>query len=419
MTRRAILHIGTEKTGTTALQHAFRKDAERLAALGVRYPDFLVPTHGALAYVAADREASVCDMGPHIGLMPGESRTAFTARLHGWLAAEVAAHPDATFVLSTEHAQSRLESVAAVGRIQTLLADYFDKVDIAVYLRRWDRMALSYHATSARNGLRAPFTFQRYAQTLLLDYRGLLDRWGQVFGDSHVHVAIFDRAELVNGSILDDFTQRFGLPALTPVADQNVSLDSRGQALLRLLDRALDGKPAESQALVREAIVAAMRPDPTAPPPVSRAEAERFVAGFAADEAAILARWFADRPALFDHRYDEYPEAPEPVGRNWRDLSNVLIDAVIAGANREASERAESRYYRALSHRREARLELAEAEIREALRLRPGTAAYWFILADILHRRGQTGPAQEAIARASAIAPDNADFRAFAAMIAG
>ncbi len=183
MTRRAILHIGTEKTGTTALQHAFRNDAERLAALGVRYPDFLVPTHGALAYVAADREASVCDMGPHIGLMPGESRTAFTARLHGWLAAEVAAHPDATFVLSAGHAASRCN--------------------------------------------------------------------------------------------------------------------------------------------------------------------------------------------------------------------------------------------RALSHRREARLELAEAEIREALRLRPGTAAYWFILADILHRRGQTGLAQEAIARASAIAPDNADFRAFAAMIAG
>jgi hypothetical protein len=417
VTRRAILHIGAEKTGTTALQLAFRRDADRLAGFGVRYPDFLVPAHGALVYAAADKEASVRDMAPHIGLMPGETRAAFTARLHQRLAREVAAHPHATFVLSTEHAQSRLDSVESVDQVRTFLADYFDEIDIAVYLRRWDRMALSYHATAARNGASAPFTFRRYVQTTLLDYPRLLDRWAQVFGDDRIHVGIFDRAEMVNGSILDDFTQRFGLPALNPVGDQNVSLDTGGLALLRLLDRALEGEHAENQALVREAVVAAIRPDPTAALPVSRAEAAQFVADFARDEAAILDRWFPGREALFDDRYDEYPQVPEPVGRNWRDLSNVLVDAVLAGARREKIERAESRYYRALAHRRGARLELAEAEIREALALLPGNGAFWYVLADILNRQADVAGAHQAIGRALAIEPDNADFRAFAAMI--
>jgi hypothetical protein len=54
VSRRAILHIGTDKTGTTALQVAFRRDAERLATSGVRYPDFRMPNHAALVFAAAD-----------------------------------------------------------------------------------------------------------------------------------------------------------------------------------------------------------------------------------------------------------------------------------------------------------------------------------------------------------------------------
>jgi len=111
VTSRAILHIGTEKTGTTALQLAFRRDAERLATLGVRYPDFRMPNQAALAYAAADDEADVRDLGAHIGLMPGETRAEFIARLHGWLHSETMAYPRARFVLSTEHAQSRLNSL--------------------------------------------------------------------------------------------------------------------------------------------------------------------------------------------------------------------------------------------------------------------------------------------------------------------
>lgn len=146
MSRRAILHIGTEKTGTTALQLAFHRDAERLATSGVRYPDFRMPNHAALVFAAADDEEMVRDLGVHVGLMPGETREDLTTRLHGWLKAETTAYPDARFVLSTEHAQSRLNSIASVERVRSILSAYFDEIDIVVYLRRWDRMALSFHA---------------------------------------------------------------------------------------------------------------------------------------------------------------------------------------------------------------------------------------------------------------------------------
>lgn len=417
MTRRAILHIGTEKTGTTALQMAFRREAERLAALGVRYPDFRMLNHAALAFAAADAEAGVQDLGPHIGLLPGETRADFVARLHGWLDSETRAHPDGRFVFSTEHAQSRLNSVAAVERVRAILSEHFDGIEIAVYLRRWDRMALSYHATAVRNGTTARFTFNRYAKSPLLDYPGLLDRWAQVFGAEHVHVRVFDRVELTNGSILDDFTARFNLPPLSRVDDQNVAIDAAGQDLLRLLDRALEERTALDRAAVREAVVAAIRPDPHVTPPVTRAEAQQFVANFANDEIALRKRWFPERTALFDDRFDDYSEAVTLSRRNWRDLSAVLVDALLASADRENGARAESRYYRTLAHHRAGRLALAETEIREAIALRPGVAGYWLVLAELLQALERPADARGAIEAALAIEPHNDDFRRRAASL--
>ncbi len=417
MTRRAILHIGTEKTGTTALQMAFRRDAERLATLGVRYPDFRMLNHAALAFAAADNAAGVQDLGPHIGLLPGETRADFVKRLHGWLESETSAYPEARFVFSTEHAQSRLTSAAAVERVKAILCEHFDEIEIAVYLRRWDRMALSYHATAVRNGATARFSFNRYAKSPLLDYPGLLDRWAQVFGAEHVHVRVFDRATLTNGSILDDFAACFELPSLGPVADQNVAIDAGGQDLLRLLDRAMEGHADGERVAVREAVVAAIRPDPHATPPVTRAEARQFVESFADAELALRKRWFPERAALFDDRFDDYPEVPTSSRRNWRDLSAVLVDAVLASADRENGARAESRYYRALAHKRAGRLALAETEIREAIGLRPGIAGYWLVLADLLQALERPADARGAIEAALAIEPDNADFRRVAASL--
>lgn len=412
MTRRAILHIGAEKTGTTTLQTAFCRDAARLADLGVRYPDLGGASHAALVYAAADADTQVADLAPHIGLMPGESRDAFVRRLEERLAAEIAAHPGARFVFSTEHAQSRLVSAASLQQLHALLARYFDTVDVAVYLRRWDRMAMSFHATAMRNGPAPPFSFARFAGSTLLDYPQLLDRWARVFGEEHVHVGIFHRPDLINGSILDDFTTRFGLPALTPVDDQNVSLDPSGQAVLRVIDKALADLPKAKQLAVREAVAETLRADRASALPVARDQAMSFVQGYARDEAEICRRWFPDRLTLFDDRFDDYPERSEPAVRTWRDASVALIDALLGVIDREAQSRAETRYYRALHHRRGNRIDLAEAEIREAVLLRPQSADYWNVLADILHGAGRIEDARDAVAAGLREVPGNAHLLA-------
>lgn len=414
MTRRAILHIGAEKTGTTALQLAFREDAERMALAGVRYPDLGGLSHAALVYAAADETEEVADLGPHIGLMPGETRTAFTARLHDRLAEEVRSYDGARFVLSTEHAQSRLVSAEAIARIRALLAQHFDEVEIAVYLRRWDRMATSFHSTRVRNGPTAPFSFARFAGSTLLDYRRLLDRWAEAFGEAHLHVGIFDRRELVNGSILDDFTTRFGLPTVAPVADQNVSLDAAGQALMRIIDHVLVDLAPEKRDVVRLAVTASLRPEPGSVLPVTKQQARDFVRRFARDDAAICKRWFPGRTSLFDDRFDEYAEMAEPIARTWRDASAALVDALVASMERESEFRAETRFYRSLHHRRQGRLDIAVAEAREAVSLQPGSPHYWYVLAETLLRAERIDEARAVIADALRIAPENPDMQALA-----
>lgn len=414
MARRVLLHIGGEKTGTTALQLAFREDSERLAGLGVRYPDLGAPIHAGLVYCAADEHHHVADLESHIGLIPNETREAFCERLHDRLAHEVKMYQGMRFVLSTEHAHSRLVSAESIARMRSLLARHFDEIEIAVYLRRWDRMATSFHATSVRNGVAGQFSFAPFLGSTLLDYRRLLDRWAEAFGESHLHVGVFDRGELVNGSILDDFTQRFGLPKLSPVADQNVSLDAAGQALMALVDEALVELAPAQRGSVRAAIAASLRPQPATPLPIPRDVAREFVRHYDDDAAAICQRWFPGRAALFDNNFDEYAEIPQPVEHSWREVAAAMANALADSTAREAGWRAETHYYRAMHHRDAGRIDLAESEAREAAQLCPQSLIYWVFLTDILVRADRLDDARTSIEEALRIDPASADAKAYA-----
>lgn len=67
-------------------------------------------------------------------------------------------------------------SAESLTQLQALLARHFAVIDVVVYLRRWDRMALGFHATTARNAPAPAFRFDRYAGSGLLDYPTLRDR---------------------------------------------------------------------------------------------------------------------------------------------------------------------------------------------------------------------------------------------------
>lgn len=331
--RTAILHIGTEKTGTTTLQHTLARSAEALGRKqkpgqgGFHYPMLGAGNAHAALVARAKMRGNEADLPALAGRHPGESRPAFDARIDDELAREVAAHPDATFIFSSEHASSRLNHPPCLRQLKAVLDRHFDDIRISIYLRRWDRMALSAYSTFVRNGLSNLSPFQHFRGTSYLDYAGILARWSGVFGVDRMHVAIFERGELAGGSIVSDFAARFGLPALEERRDANIALDFDDLRTLALINRLIDDRALPNAAEIRACVIAGLR-TANGPIPIDPEKARGFNRHYAAQAEAIRAQYFPHRTALFDDDYSGYATPDGPSAASWRRAAEKLAEAL-------------------------------------------------------------------------------------------
>ncbi|MGF1445846.1 MAG: hypothetical protein ACFBRM_06550 [Pikeienuella sp.] len=390
---RAILHIGIEKTGTSTLQKFLHKNREALDGLGVRYPVFPGQVNQTLltAYAAEPERQARFLAG--IGVFDAAEHAEFRAEFATRAAAEVAAYPDHLFVFSNEHLSSQLTSAAEIARLHGLLAPLFEEIAVAVYLRRQDRLAMSLYSTQVRLGADWPPRFPLpQTQPAFFDFARLLELWAGGFGDAALHPAIFDPATLANGSVIDDFCNRWAIAGpLTQVANENEALSHPAQDFLCRFNRAVGALDPEFNARARGEIgdILSKRFSGRGPRP-ARAEAEAFLARFAESNEACRAKWFPEREALFDPGFDDLPEREVASGLDLdraMDMTADLVHALFA-AKTEAEHRGLMRAGELAEHkgdavaaerfyRRAAKLETERSEARSklaALRGRKATA---------------------------------------------
>jgi hypothetical protein len=234
------LHIGTEKTGTTSVQKFFRANREALAGNGIVYP--VAPgnqNHQGLAAAAQD-PARHGPLRRSMGIRKEHEAEQYRGDMMTELAEEFRRKPYRLAVMSGEHCSSRLLEDEEVQWLKDQLAPFFDKIYIVVYIRRQDDYLLSTYSTAVKSGatygLRLPpdrAIQHRY------DHWDLLERWARVFGRDAVICRKFERAELKNGDIVDDFLQVVGIdgaPYERP-EDVNESLDAESLEFLRLFNK--------------------------------------------------------------------------------------------------------------------------------------------------------------------------------------
>jgi hypothetical protein len=241
----AIVHLGGNKTGSTALQQALLESRDELAASGIAYPDFssLFPTgpnqHWALALGFQTRphryyliEAHRFDKQATQSLIESARETV----------TEAARNHDRV-ILSAE-AFANLEA----GEMQALarwLHDVFDRVHVVFYARppgfskfysMFQQFVKSGHAPSARDTL----THRVY------DQMGQADKIRKAFGAPRFR--IYDRKSLIDNDILRDFRSAFSLPALSTqqsAANVNASLSRGAVALIHGINRFATASSAE------------------------------------------------------------------------------------------------------------------------------------------------------------------------------
>jgi hypothetical protein len=199
-----ILHIGTHKTGTTALQQFLYANRERLAARGFYYA---TPPHGLQhSNLAAN------------ALIGGESRSvqAFFTK-HTEMARRHGAH---TLLVSAEnfYAMSVLAGIRrrqacanAIERehllietLQSLMPEAIDTAQIACYFRRPDRYAESLYSQHVKREVGFAGTFGDFLPLIeaALFYNTCMSLWSDIFGEKHCIVRVY---ESINGDIVDDF----------------------------------------------------------------------------------------------------------------------------------------------------------------------------------------------------------------------
>ena len=242
----AIIHIGTEKTGTTTLQKTLNDNAQALYKCGVLYLSGkdLVNARDLVAACLGDDVPDEYLAAANVETP--EQRCDFQRSTFDdyafWL--QKAASECHTLVISSEHLHSRMTQVDEIKRLRDFLQPYITDFSIVCYLRRQVDMVVSLHSTVLKGGGTPNFRDQVHnmlsGNKYYCDYRQLLKNWATVFGRAAIKARLFARSRLRRGNIIDDFFHFEALPeaGLQRRAESvNESVNHLGQVLLRELNR--------------------------------------------------------------------------------------------------------------------------------------------------------------------------------------
>src|SRR5262249_10525719 len=133
-----ILHIGTEKTGTTTTQGWLSDNREALAQQGVFYSKVLGTGCHVKLHLWCLTPGLHDESFQRIKITSDADRRAFRARLPDEFAAEVSEAKNAgchTFLISNELCHSRLTIRKEVDRVREFLEPHFDEIQLICALR--------------------------------------------------------------------------------------------------------------------------------------------------------------------------------------------------------------------------------------------------------------------------------------------
>lgn len=377
-----IIHIGTEKTGTTSIQELFHINREFLIHQGYYY--LRSPgerNHRALAAYGMPRQR-FDDFLINNGIDDTEKRLKFDSEVAENLARELADLPANihTVITSSEHFHSRCGDRPGIERLASLLRPYFSEFEILVYLRPQIDVAISLYSTALKVGATHDFNasfLRRWCtpKNYYYNYAALLNNWATVFGQRAIRPHIFDRREFVDGDLFSDILQACGIATsmngmtIERPAPLNESLNPFGQLLLRECNRSF---PKSSENLSSRTEARHLRDEIvrhcSGSSSIDSKLAEDIQNAFATVNNKVCQRWFAGRKSLFAFSPTKYSAPQIQLG----EAEEACVRAIYVRFPQESSNKEDVDAIRdaALMLER-SNLELSRQLMEIAARLRP------------------------------------------------
>lgn len=184
------LHIGTDKTGSSALQAFFAGNRIPLTGSGIYYPQ----TGRGEAHQHHSLFAPISPFSARVGVMAQHSWPEYLALLE----AEMQAQPCRKILISTE----LLSQSVDFSRLPELFS-LFTKVTVIVYLRRQDQLLMSRYVQFIKTlGVHTDF---EHTQMQSADYLQMLEQWEAVCGRGNIIVRPYEKQQFARQNIFSDF----------------------------------------------------------------------------------------------------------------------------------------------------------------------------------------------------------------------
>jgi hypothetical protein len=229
--RKIYLHIGTEKTGTTTIQSFLSKNIARLNEQDFYIPEFLGESHRKITGIAFNSSSSddlfITECNNSKDIIEKEEK------IQSWRNEFQAVAKESQFsnwIISSEFMQSRLRSKDELLFLKNFLGEFFDEIDVILYIRNQINSAASLWSTAVRSGetwLKLPYPGEvSYA----FDHQKTINLWSSVLNEK-IDVRIFEPEEFIGEDLISDFCNaaniklddKFELPII-----QNESLPIQG-----------------------------------------------------------------------------------------------------------------------------------------------------------------------------------------------
>jgi hypothetical protein len=289
--REIFLHIGTEKTGTTAIQRTGNRARNQLRKDGVCYP--ATPGddwHYKLAlYTTGDLA-----LRQLAGLHADAAWQGFQKSFPDKLRTEIKRSGCRRVVLSSEHLSSRIRDRSQVQQIADLLQP-LGRVKVVCYVRPQHELFLGANSTFVKAGgthFRNPPTDDTNP---FYNYEVMLDPWAAVFGDANIILRIYDRERLKDNDIVSDFFSLLGYEICESSGVEreiNPSFDAKTLKFLMLFNKYVPRFKDHRLNPERAELVDALGAISTPPSPLlSAEELRRIFALFERSNSAVARRF--------------------------------------------------------------------------------------------------------------------------------
>lgn len=331
--KRVILHIGTTKTGSSALQFFFEKNTEQLKKGGIlyyqpihRYVPWNKPSNGNI-FIALAFEMLGKELDPVVISNIKEEKEKIKE--------ELPAHD--TLIFSEETIwENAIYKDGFWDALYKCLLDIFGldvDVKVIVYLRRQDEWSFSNWREDAKsyNAFRV-MQFEEYAfyssAGLLMDYASGLKDLEKVFGKRNVIVRRYDRNAFFGDSIYKDFLYACGInyeedySILSGTFNSSITLEA-AEAAIVVRHGALVKDYDAVNLKMATVLFSRMYPANETVYPLSYDNRQRLIDAYGEGNDYISGEYFDGR-AVFQELFEDYKPLPYNKERAYKNAHTLL-----------------------------------------------------------------------------------------------